>query len=71
MGVVWGPPRIAAVVGTLGWVVAGPHLRLDRGMARDGEAMREHWLRWQVDEQELHATFRTREHADLVVSTDG
>lgn len=63
-------PAIAGLVGVLVWVEADLDLRLDRGMARDGEAMREHWLRWQVDEQDLHATFRTRDHADLVVSTD-
>ena len=64
-------PAIADLVGVLVWVEAAPDLRLDRGMARDGEAMRERWLRWQVDEQELHRTARTRDHADLVVSTDG
>ncbi len=63
-------PAIAGHVGMLVWVEASPDLRLDRGMARDGEAMREHWLRWQVDEQALHAASRTRERADLVVSTD-
>lgn len=63
-------PAIADLVGVLVWVEAGPDLRLDRGIARDGEAMREHWLRWQVDERELHETSRTRDNADLVVSTD-
>ena len=63
-------PAIAGLVGMLVWVEAGEEVRLDRGMARDGEAMREHWLRWQVDERALHATLRTREHADLVVATD-
>jgi uridine kinase len=64
-------PAISDLVGVLVWVEAGPDLRLDRGIARDGEAMREHWQRWQVDEQELHETSRTRDNADLVVSTDG
>jgi len=62
-------PAIAGLVGVLVWVEAGPEVRLDRGIARDGEGMREHWLRWQVDERELHATLHTREHADLVMST--
>ena len=62
-------PAIADLVGMLVWVEADPGLRLDRGMARDGEAMREHWLRWQVEEQELHATLGTRERSDLVVVT--
>lgn len=64
-------PAIAHLVGVLVWVEADLDLRLDRGMARDGEGMREHWLRWQVEERELHATLRSRDHADLVVSTDG
>ena len=64
-------PAIAELVGMLVWVEAGLDLRLDRGMARDGEAMRDHWLRWQVEERELHAALRTRDHADLVVSTGG
>ena len=62
-------PAIADLVGVLVWVEAGLDVRLDRGMARDGEAMREHWLRWQVEERELHAAHGTRDHADLVVVT--
>ena len=64
-------PGIADLVGALVWVEAGPDLRLDRGMARDGEAMREHWLRWQVEEEALHRAHRTRDHADVVMTTDG
>ena len=63
-------PAIAELVGVLVWVEAAADLRLDRGMARDGEGMREHWLRWQVEEQELHTRSGTRDHADLVVTTD-
>ena len=64
-------PGIADLVGVLVWVEAGPDLRLDRGMARDGEGMRDHWVRWQVEEQELHRSYGTREHADIVMTTDG
>ena len=63
-------PAIAHLVGVLVWVEAEEGVRLDRGIARDGEGMREHWVRWQVDERVMHARLRTREHADLVVSTD-
>ena len=64
-------PDIADLVGALVWVEAGPDLRLDRGMARDGEGMREHWLRWQVEEEALHRAHGTRDHADVVMTTDG
>ncbi|RYB90568.1 4-amino-4-deoxy-L-arabinose transferase [Nocardioides oleivorans] len=63
-------PAIADLVGLLVWVEADSDVRLERGVARDGEAMREHLVRWRVDETALHARLRTREHADLVVSTD-
>jgi uridine kinase len=64
-------PAIAQLVGVLVWVEADSDLRLSRGMARDGEAMRAHWLQWRVDENALFASHGTREHADLVVATDG
>jgi uridine kinase len=51
------------------WVEAPADLRLERGLARDGEAMRNHWLRWRVEEDALHAAHRTRERADQVVTT--
>ncbi|GAA1917730.1 uridine kinase family protein [Nocardioides hwasunensis] len=63
-------PAIADLVGHLVWVEADPDLRLTRGIERDGEEMRGHWLQWRVDEGELFERLRTREHADLVVSTD-
>jgi uridine kinase len=64
-------PAIADLVGTLVWVEADPDLRLERGLARDGEAMRPAWLQWRIDEDALFAAHRTRDHADLVVQTDG
>jgi uridine kinase len=65
----WSPP-IADLVGVLVWVEAEPDLRLDRGIARDGEAMRAHWLQWRLDEDTLFAAHGTRDHADVVVRTD-
>lgn len=47
------------------WVEAGRALRLERGLARDGEQAREHWLRWMDDERAHFARERTRERADL------
>ena len=43
--------------------------RLARGLARDGQDQREHWVRWMRDEQRLFAEQDTRAHADLVVDT--
>jgi len=63
-------PAVADLVGTLVWVEAASELRMARGIARDGEAMRPHWEQWRVDEAALFAQARTREHADLVVRTD-
>ena len=53
------------------WVEAPEPLRLDRGVARDGEAMRAEWERWQVAEQEQFAADRTREHCDVEVDGTG
>jgi hypothetical protein len=49
------------------WVTADPELRLRRGLARDGAALRPQWLRWMADEQAHFAADRTPERADLVV----
>ncbi len=51
------------------WVEAPPELRLARGIARDGEAQRGHWLRWQELEREFFAADGTRARADVVLST--
>ena len=47
------------------WVEADDAERLRRGLERDGEDARDHWLRWMVDEAEHFARERTRERADL------
>jgi uridine kinase len=49
------------------WVEAPAGLRLRRGLARDGEAMRGEWLRWQEQEAAVYAVERTRARADLRV----
>ena len=49
------------------WVEAPRDLRLRRGIARDGEAMRGEWLRWAEREDAHFATDRTRERADVRV----
>lgn len=59
------------LVTTLVWVEAPPDVRLARGLARDGQSQRAHWVRWMADEERLFAEQETRAHADLVVDTTG
>jgi uridine kinase len=49
------------------FVEAPADVRLARGLARDGEAMRENWLAWMVEEAAELALEGTRERADVVV----
>jgi uridine kinase len=63
-------PAIADLVGLLVWVEAESALRLQRGLARDGEGMRAHWEQWRLDEDALFERLDTRRHADVVVTTD-
>jgi cytidylate kinase len=51
------------------WIEAPPEECLRRGLARDGESMRDHWLRWQKTEAELFARDRTRERAEISLTT--
>ena len=53
------------------WVDAPREERMRRGIARDGEAFRPHWERWAAQEDALFAADRTRERADVLVSTEG
>lgn len=49
------------------FVEAPADVRLRRGLERDGDAMRDHWLRWMGLEAVHFAVERTRERADVVV----
>jgi uridine kinase len=49
------------------WVDTPADVRLERGLARDGEPLRDHWLRWRDQEDAMFARHRTRERADVVV----
>jgi uridine kinase len=64
-GVGCGTSRFADLVTLLVWVDAPVHLRMERGIARDGEAFAPHWEQWAVDEAEVFARERTRERADV------
>jgi len=66
-GVGTGAPAYADLVTVLVWVDADAGVRLERGVARDGEELREHWLRWRDTEDQLHASDRTAERADVRV----
>lgn len=52
------------------WVEAPAGVRLARGLARDGEALRERWLEWMAAEAAHFAAEQTRERADVRVSGD-
>ena len=57
------------LVGTLVWVEAPEAVRFERGLARDGESVRDRWVQWMHDEARLFAQQRTRAAADLVMTT--
>ena len=70
-GVGAGAQELAGHCTVLAWVEADRAVRLARGLARDGEALRDDWLRRMDDEAEHFARHRTRERADLVVDGAG
>jgi uridine kinase len=49
------------------FVTAEPAVRLGRGLERDGEALRDEWLRWMAGEERHFAADATAEHVDLIV----
>lgn len=53
------------------WVEAPPELRLERGLTRDGQAARAHWIAWMDDERRHFDTERTRARADVHVDAFG
>ncbi|AEE45801.1 uridine kinase family protein [Cellulomonas fimi] len=53
------------------WVEAPADLRLERGLARDGEAAHDHWVAWMRDEAAHFARERTRERADVRLDAFG
>lgn len=68
-GVGSGARRHADLATVLVWVVAPNDQRLERGLARDGEAARPHWERWLVDERRHFWDEGTPDRADVVVWT--
>lgn len=51
------------------WVEADARRRLERGLARDGEEMRDHWLAWMASEAAHFEREHTRERADVHLRT--
>ena len=50
------------------WVEAPRQVRLARGIARDGEAMRHQWEKWMAEEDGHYARDRTKERADVIIA---
>lgn len=61
------PRALAGRAVLVAYVDAPADLRLERGLVRDGEAMREQWLRWMGLEAVHLAREDTRRRADVVV----
>ncbi|MEU4604660.1 hypothetical protein AB0F43_16890 [Kribbella sp. NPDC023972] len=49
------------------WIETSNEVRLDRGIARDGEALRDHWLEWMRWERDHFADQATRSRAHVIV----
>ncbi|WP_240181856.1 deoxynucleoside kinase [Nocardioides sp. 616] len=68
-GVAAGSGATAPFSSALVWVEAAHDVRMRRGLARDGDAFAPHWDAWAAKEHEHFARERTRDRADLVLTT--
>ena len=66
-GVGAGARPVTPWLSLLVWVEAPSRLRLARGVARDGEALRTEWERWRAREDAHFRADRTRSRADVVI----
>ena len=66
-GVGAGASAYADLQSLLVWIEVPRDLRLSRGIARDGDHLRDEWLAWQESEDAHFAAARTRERADLLL----
>jgi uridine kinase len=64
-GVGCGASRFDSLVTLLVWIEAPEHLRMERGLARDGDAFAPYWTQWAADEAAVFAREQTRERADV------
>lgn len=51
------------------WVEAPREVRVARGVTRDGEQVLAHWYAWMDDEQAVFSRERTRDRADVLVTS--
>ena len=49
------------------WIETSNEIRLERGIARDGEALRDHWLEWMRWERDHFADQATRSRAHVII----
>lgn len=71
-GVSSGRSAVADRLSALVWIeIADRTARLERAVARDGDAMRPYLARWQADEDAHFAADGTRARADVVIAPDG
>ena len=68
-GVGSGSTTVADLVTVLAWVEAPRDLRMRRGIERDGEAFAPHWEAWARAESKVFERHRTRDRADVTVTT--
>jgi uridine kinase len=52
------------------WIETSNEVRLDRGIERDGEALRDQWLEWMRWERDHFAAENTRARAQVIVDGD-
>lgn len=60
---------VARWVTTLVWLEASRDVRMRRGIERDGDDFAPYWEQWARDEDAVFARDRTRDRADVVLST--
>jgi uridine kinase len=68
-GVGSGSLVVADLVTVLVWIEAPLDVRMARGIERDGDAFAPYWQAWAVEEADHFARHRTRERADVHLST--
>ncbi len=68
-GVGSGQPVLSAEADLIVWVEAPPDVCAQRWLARDGTQMTQHQAQWVADQDSHFDRHRTRERADLVIST--
>jgi len=66
-GVTGGSKPVAPYLSFVVWVTAPAHVRIARGIERDGESYRSRWEAWCEEEEKVFSADGTRERADLCI----